>query len=77
MIHLGNEYYVELKGYGAWSKYVMTLIRFKHTLSALHPQDRTYLCGDKCHQMRYFIPMFTDEEKYYLFLGSMLLFMRG
>ena len=74
MVHLGHGYYVQLEGYGDWSKYSMTLIRFKQIRSAFHPDYRTYFCGDKFHQLRYFILMFNDKEIIIFFLGEYVAF---
>ena len=41
LIQLGHGYSVQLRGCGAWGKYVMTLIRFKHKRSAFHPEAGT------------------------------------
>ena len=48
----------------------MTLIRIKHIHSAFHPESGKYFCGDKCHQLRYFIHVVNYKAKIIFFLGS-------
>ena len=38
MIHLGNIYYVQLRSYDAWEKYIATLIIFKQICSSFHTE---------------------------------------
>ena len=68
LIHLGRDYYVQPRGYDAWAKNITTLIRFKHICSVLQPEAGTYFCGEKFHQLRYFIHMFNDKAKIIFFL---------
>ena len=75
MTHLGHGYSVQLRGYYAWEKYVMTLIRFKNKRGAFHPEAGTSFYREKYHQLRYFICTFKDKEKEYLLLGIMVLYM--
>ena len=70
MIHLCHRYSVQLRGYDAWKKYIMTLIRFKEIYSAFHPEAGTSFCGEICHQMRYFIRMFNGKAKIIFVLGE-------
>ena len=44
MINLGHVYYVQIRGYDAWAKYIIILIRFKHILSTFHPDNGMYFC---------------------------------
>ena len=60
MIHLGHGYAVKIRVYYAWDKDILTLIRFKHIHSDLHPEAKKYFCGEKFYQMRYFIRLFND-----------------
>ena len=77
MIHLGHGYSVQLRGYYAWEKDVMTLIRFKYKCSAFHPEAGTSFCREKLHQLRYFIFTLNDMKKNrYLFLGIMVILTR-
>ena len=69
MIQLGHGYYVQLRVYSAWVKYVITLIRFKYIHSVFHTESGTYFCEEKCHQMCYFIRMFNDKSKMIFVLG--------
>ena len=69
MIKLGHVYYFQLRGYDTRAKYIMTLIRFKRIQSAFHPEAETSFCRDRCHQLRYFIPMFNDKSNIIFFLG--------
>ena len=48
-------YSVQLKGYSPWAKDIMSLVRFKQIRSAFHPQAEKSICGDNCHQLRFFI----------------------
>ena len=70
MIHSGHGSYVQLRGYDAWEKYIMTLIRFKHKRNAFHPEAGTSLCRDKFHQLPYFICTSNDKPKIIFILGD-------
>ena len=70
MIHLGHGYVVQLRGYYAWVKDIITLIRFKYIPSHFHPEAGYYFCGEKCHQLRYFIQIFNEKAKYIFVLGK-------
>ena len=70
IIHLGRRYSIQIRGYDAWSHYVMTLIIFKQINGAFHPENGTSFCGDKYHQLRYFIRMFNDKAKIMFVLGE-------
>ena len=48
----------------------MNIIIFKHIHSAFHPEAGTYFCGDKFHQLRYFIRMLNDRPKIVFVLGE-------
>ena len=39
-IHLDSDYFIQLRGYNAWAKEIMPLIRFKQIRSAFHPEAR-------------------------------------
>ena len=51
MINLGCGHYVQLRGYDAWEKYIMTLIRLKHICIALYLESGTSFCGEKLHHL--------------------------
>ena len=70
MIHLGCLYYVQLTGYDAWGRYVVTLIRFKQIRRVFHPEYGTSFLGEKYHQPHYFICVFNDKSKVIVFLGA-------
>ena len=63
MINLGHGFYVQLGGCDDWGVYIITLIRFKQIRSPFHLEAGTYFCGDKFHQLCYFIRMFNDKLK--------------
>ena len=65
IIHLCHGYYVQIRGHDVWGKYVMSLIRLKQIHSAFHHEAGISFCGDKCHQLYYFIRMANDR---YVFL---------
>ena len=61
MINLCHVYVVQLRGYYAWAKYIITLIRFKYIPSDFHPEAGYYFCGEKCLHLCYFIQMFNEK----------------
>ena len=70
MIHLGYEYYFQLRGYDAWAEYIMNLIRFREITSAFYPESGTSFCREKCYWLRYFICMFNDKPKGIFVIGD-------
>ena len=48
----------------------MTLIIFKYIRSDFHPEAGTYFCGNKFHQLHYFIRMLNDKSKIIFVLGD-------
>ena len=77
VVAMGGMYSVELRGYQPWARDVMPLIRFKQIRSAFHPESGTSYCGDKCHQLRFFIRMFNDKAKHVFNLGPNVSFDEG
>ena len=76
-LHLDSNYSVKLRGYNAWAKEIMPLICFKQIRSAFHPEAGESECGDKCHQLRYFIRMFNYMAKEVFHLGPNVSFDEG
>ena len=76
-ITLSTGYSVQLRGFDAWAKDVMPLIRFKQIRGAFHPETGTSQCGDKCHQLRYFIRRFNECAKKTFNLGPNVSFDEG
>ena len=76
-VQIGTGYSVELRGYSAWAKDIMTLVRFKQIRSALHPESGESQCHDKCHQLRYFIRMFNYMARDVFHLGPDVSFDEG
>ena len=76
-LHLDSNYSVQLRGYNAWAKEIMPLIRFKQIRSAFHPETGESECGDKCHQLRYFIRMYNYMAKEVFHLGPNVSFDEG
>ena len=70
IIHLYHGYYVQLRGYDDWTKYVMNIIRFKQIRSYFHPEAGTYLCGEKYHRLCYFICISNYKSKIIFVLGE-------
>ena len=59
-------YSMQLRGYDPWAKDAMTLVRFKQIRSVFYPKAEKSLCNDKCHQLRYFISLFSKKAKDFL-----------
>ena len=76
-IHLDSDYFIQLRGYNAWAKEIMPLIRFKQIRSAFHPEAGQSQCGDKCHQLRYFIRMYNYMAKKVFHIGPNVSFDEG
>ena len=70
IIHLGHGYCIQPRGYDAWAKDGTTLARFKQIRSDFHPEAGTFFCGDKFHQLGYFIHLFNDKAKIIFVLGE-------
>ena len=70
-------YSVQLKGYTPWAKDIMSLIRFKQIRSAFHPEAEKSICGDKCHQLRFFIRKFNEMARNVFSLGPHASFDEG
>ena len=77
VINIGDHYSVQLRGYNPWAKNVMSLSRFKQIRSAFHPEAGDSDCGDKCHQLRYFIRMFNKKARVVFELGPDFSFDEG
>ena len=76
-VRIGDGYMVQLRGYDAWAKEVMSLVRFKQIRSAFHPEAGDTACNDKCHQLRLFIKMFNDMTNCIFILGPNTAFGEG
>jgi len=59
LVNLASGYSVQLRGF----------IRFKQIRGAFHPEAGLSLCGNKCHQLRYFIRKFNEKAKRIFHLG--------
>ena len=70
MVILGRGDAMQTRVYNYWGKYISTLIKFKQIHSALHPEAKTYFCGYRCHQIRYFICVFNEKWKIIYFIGD-------
>lgn len=77
VVSLANGYSVQLRGFDAWAKDIMPLIRFKQIRGAFHPEAGQSDCGDKCHQLRYFIRKFNEMAKRIFYLGPNASFDEG
>ena len=77
VITIGDGYSIQLRGYDAWAKDIMSLVRFKQIRSAFHPESDKSLCNDKCHQLRYFIRLFNMKAKEVFALGANISFDEG
>ena len=77
IITLSNGYSVQLRGFDPWAKEVMPLIRFKQIRGAFHPEAGSTSCGDKCHQLRYFIRRFNECAQKVFHLGPNVSFDEG
>ena len=74
---LAEGYSVQLDGFKAWAKDVMTLRRFKQIRSAFHPEPGFALDGDKCHQLRYVINKFNETAMHTFIPGIDMTFDEG
>ena len=63
VITMGTGYSVQLRGFDPWAKDFMSLIRFEQIRDAFHPEAGKTQCGDKCHQLWYFIRRFNECAK--------------
>ena len=72
-----GRYSVELDGFKAWAKDIMTLRRLKQIRSAFHPEPGFASDGDKCHQWRYIINKFNDTAMHTFILGIDMSFNKG
>lgn len=77
LVNLASGYSVQLRGFDPWAKEVMPLIRFKQIRGAFHPEAGLSMCGDKCHQLRYFIRRFNEKAKQIFHLGPNASFDEG
>ena len=77
VITMGTGYSVQLRGFDPWAKDIMSLIRFKQIRVAFHPEAGQTQCGDKCHQLRYFIRRFNECAKKTFNLGPNASFDEG
>ena len=76
-VHLGQGYGLVLRGYNAWAKDIMTLVRFKQIRSAFRPEADVYDKFDKCNQLRYFIRRFNAKARGVFHLGPNVSFDEG
>ena len=76
-ITLASGYSSTLRGYHAWAKDIMSLVRFKQIRSAFRPEYHRYDINDKCYQLRWFIQHFNYMAKKVFFLGPNASFDEG
>ena len=69
MVHLGHGYGLELRGYNAWAKEIMSLVRFKQIRSVFRPEVDVFDKLDKCAQLRFFIRRFNAKAREVFHLG--------
>ena len=76
-VTLSTGYSTNLRGYSAWAKDVMTLIRFKQLRSAFRPEFQTFDNKDKCYQLRSFLRQFNYMARKIFDLGPNASFDEG
>ena len=76
-ITLGNGYTTSLRGYNAWDKDIMTLVKFKQICSAFRSEFNQYDHHDKCYQLQWFIRKFNFMAKKIFYLGPNVSFDEG
>ena len=58
-----------MRGYDAWAKDIMSLLRFKQILSAFRSESVQIDSSDKYYQIRWFIRRFNFMAKKIFYLG--------
>ena len=76
-ITLCNGYSATLRGYNAWAKDIMTLLRFKQIRSAFRSECDRFDPNDKCYQLRWFIRKFNFMARKTFHLGPNAAFDEG
>ena len=76
-ITAANGYSTSLRGYHAWAKDVMSLLRFKQIRSAFRSECDRYDPNDKCYQLRWFIRQFNFMARKVFHLGPNASFDEG
>ena len=76
-ITLCNGYSTSLRGYNAWAKDIMTLLRFKQIRSAFRSECNRFDPNDKCYQLRWFLRKFNFMAKKTFYLGPNASFDEG
>ena len=74
---LASGYTASLRGYNAWAKDIMSLVRFKQIRSAFRSECHQYDINDKCYQLRWFIGHFNYMAKKTFDLGPNASFDEG
>ena len=74
---LASGYTASLRGYNAWAKDIMSLVRFKQIRSAFRSECHRYDINDKCYQLRWFIRHFNYMAKKTFDLGPNASFDEG
>ena len=74
---LASGYTASLRGYNAWAKDIMSLVRFKQIRSAFRSECHQYDINDKCYQLRWFIRHFNYMAKKTFNLGPNASFDEG
>ena len=76
-ITAANGYSTSLRGYHAWAKDIMSLLRFKQIRSAFRSECNRYDPNDKCYQLRWFIRQFNYMARKIFHLGPNASFDEG
>ena len=76
-ITASNGYSTSLRGYHAWAKDIMSLLRFKQIRSAFRSECDRYDPNDKCYQLRWIIRQFNFMAKKIFHLGPNASFDEG
>ena len=76
-VSLASGYSSTLRGYNAWAKDIMSLVRFKQIRSAFRSEYHRYDVNDKCYQLRWFIRQFNYMAKKIFYLGPNASFDEG
>ena len=76
-ITASNGYSTSLRGYHAWAKDIMSLLRFKQIRSAFRSECDRYDPNDKCYQLSWIIRQFNFMAKKIFHLGPNASFDEG
>ena len=76
-VTLCNGYSINLRGYNAWAKEIMSLLRFKQIHSAFRSETVQVYLNDKCYQLRWFIRQFNFMARKIFHLGAHASFDKG